>query len=245
MAGGSVHIVDVRKPEEYRNGHIPTAHNLPVQEVVSWTDVEKIANQAGSLGISNDGTPVIIYDDSFGTDAATVAWSLEYAGYQNVSLLECQYSDWVSLGLKSDNTIPDVTPTEYQARANQSMVATMQDIESVNDSTILADTRHRLDFLELCITGAVTIPHRAVSSPGVVLRSKDELLHLFANRKIDQNTTVIVYDDSGASAALVYYALKYAGVLNVQLYLASFAEWVAQNKPTTTQQNATYGDLVA
>lgn len=245
IAEGNVRIVDARSVEEYGKGHIPTALNLPVRDVANWDDVEKVTGLAGYLGISNDDTPVVVYDDSFGMAAARVAWILEYTGHQNVSLLECQYSDWMKRGLESDDIVPNAALTKYQTRANPSMVATMQDIESINGSTVLVDTRRRLDFLTLHITGAVTVPHRALSSLGFVLRSRGELLRLFANRKIDSDSNVIAYDDSGTPSALLYYALKYAGVLKVRLYLASFAEWMAQNKPTSTQQNAAYGDLAA
>ncbi len=36
-AGKPIFIVDVRTPEEYESQHIPTAHNLPLDELQEWT----------------------------------------------------------------------------------------------------------------------------------------------------------------------------------------------------------------
>lgn len=242
----SIRVVDARTADEYRAGHIPTALNLPVSSIVAEQNAGTTARLAGSLGISNNGTLVVIYDDNFGTAAALLAWRLEHAGYQNVSLLECSYADWLKRGLECDYDVPDIMHVGYSVKTNPSMVATIQDVESANGSTILVDSRRRLDFLAMHIPGAVSIPYRALSSSSSVLRGKDELLHLFANRGIGAESNVITYDnDSGALSALAYYALKHVGVDRVRLYLASFAEWRRQKMPIETQQNATYGDLAA
>lgn len=246
IADRSVRVVDARTADEYRTGHIPTALNLPVSSIVDEQNAETAARLAGSLGISNDGTLMVIYDGYFGTAAALLAWRLEYAGYQNVSLLECSYVDWLEQGLESDYAVPDIVPVGYSVKANPSMMATIQDVESSSSSKILVDSRRRLDFLARHIPGAVSIPYRAVSSPGSVLRGKDELLHLFANRGIGAESNVITYDDNlGALSALAYYALKHVGLGRVRLYLASFAEWRSRKMPIETQENATYGDLAA
>ena len=240
--GAGVRLVDARTAEEYAGGHIHHAVNLPAGDL----DVEAAtaARLAGSLGISSD-TPVAVYDDSFGTAAAKVAWSLEYAGHSSVSLLECTYSEWLKANREPVHAIPDVAPVEYTVNIRPGMVATMDDIKDT--PAILVDTRRRLDFLELHITGAVSVLHRAVSRPGAVLRDVSELLHLFGNRGIGVDSDVITYDagPEGASSALVYYALKRAGLEKVRLYLASFGEWKDRGGATSTQPNAAYRDISA
>ncbi len=246
IADRSVHVVDARTADEYRAGHIPTALNLSVSSIVAEQNAGTAARLAGSLGISNNGPLVVIYDGYFGTAAALLAWRLEHAGYQNVSLLECSYASWLEQGLEYDYDVPDVMHVGYSVKTNPSMVATIRDVELANSSTILVDSRRRLDFLAMHIPGAVSIPYRALSSPSSVLRGKNELLHLFANRGIGVESNVITYDnDSGALSALAYYALKHVGADGVRLYLASFADWRRRKMPVETQQNATYGDLAA
>ena len=234
-------LVDARSAGEYAAGHIPGAVNLPAGDLDLETATT--ARLAGSLGISND-TPVAIYDDSFGAAAAKVAWSLEYAGHSGVSLLECTYSDWLKLKMEPTVAVPDVKPVGYSVSVRSDMAATTEDVEG--NSAILVDARRRLDYLELHMAGAVSVMHRAVSRPGVVLRDAAELLHLFGNRGIGVDSNVVAYDDGpGASSALVYYALKRAGLEKVRLYLASFEEWKSRGGATSSQQNANYRDISA
>lgn len=237
----SIRLVDARTAEEYAGGHIPGAVNLPAGDLDR--EAATTARLAGSLGISSD-TSVVIYDDSFGMAAAMVAWSLEYAGHSGVSMLECTYSEWLKTNREPANTVTDVGPVKYAVNIRSGMVATMDDIK--DSPAVLVDTRRRLDFLELHITGTVSVPHRAVSRPGAVLRDVAELLHLFGNRGIGVDSDVITYDDGpGPSSALVYYALKRAGLEKVRMYLASFGEWRDRGGDVSTQQNAAYRDISA
>ena len=113
----SVTIVDVRRPEEYKKNHIHSAVNLPLSELLSddSPDVAKLVGAigiddstrtiiyddtfgalssrleylgklVGAIGI-DDSTRTIIYDDTFGALSSRLAWSLEYLGHENVSLL--------------------------------------------------------------------------------------------------------------------------------------------------------------
>ena len=94
----SVRIVDVRKEEEYREGHIPTAVSLPLAQVLSKDSPESIVEILENIGVS-DTMPVIVYDDTFGALGARVAWTFQYVGHTNTSLLEVTFSKWRNLGL--------------------------------------------------------------------------------------------------------------------------------------------------
>ena len=94
----SVTIVDVRRPEEYKKNHIHSAVNLPLSELLSDDSPERVAKLVGAIGI-DDSTRTIIYDDTFGALSSRLAWSLEYLGHENVSLLGVTYGKWVQMGL--------------------------------------------------------------------------------------------------------------------------------------------------
>ena len=66
-------LVDVRTPEEYAEGHLPEAINIPFEQIV-----EAFAKQ----GIAKD-TPVVVYCRS-GRRSGIAKESLEKAGYQEV-----------------------------------------------------------------------------------------------------------------------------------------------------------------
>ena len=95
----SVRVVDVRKTEEYNDGHIPSAISIPLADVLNAESIEIVVSLFANVGI-DDNIHVVVYDDTFGALAARVAWTLEYIGHQNVSLLGITYSTWKSMGFK-------------------------------------------------------------------------------------------------------------------------------------------------
>ena len=58
----SIRIIDVRRDQEYQQGHITNAVNLPLAKLLNDDSPESIQKIAQDLGISND-TPVVVYDD--------------------------------------------------------------------------------------------------------------------------------------------------------------------------------------
>lgn len=239
----SIRIIDVRKPQEYAKNHIPTALNLPLENLLADDSPERVADLAGSLGIEKE-TPVVVYDNAFGTLASRVAWALEYLGHTDVTLLEISYRDWLKMGLETDDVASEINPTEYRANINSGMLAVVQDLESQNPSTILVDNRERLNYLEQHIPGAISIPYRAFASPNNILCGAEEMRRIFAGRNIHSDSDVITYCGSaGTLSGLAYYALKSIDVKNARLYANSFQEWKNLEKPTEKQSDANYWDL--
>lgn len=76
-------LLDVRTPEEYRDGHIAGALNIPVDQV---------AARHGVLGAGHD-REVIVYCKS-GKRAARAQQTLQSLGYRNVRLLEGSMQTW-------------------------------------------------------------------------------------------------------------------------------------------------------
>jgi phage shock protein E len=76
-------LLDVRTPEEYRDGHIAGALNVPVDQV---------AARHGVLGIGRD-REVVVYCKS-GKRAALAQQTLQSLGYRNVRLLEGSMQTW-------------------------------------------------------------------------------------------------------------------------------------------------------
>ncbi len=239
----SIKVIDVRKADEYRQGHIPTSLNLPLRNLLDDDSPGRVAELAGSLGIDRQ-TSVVVYDDTFGALASRVAWTLEYLGHRDVTLLETTYGRWRSMGLETDEAVPDRRPARYQADINQEIVATAQYLEERSSGTILLDNRERLNYLEQHIPGAINIPYRTLATRDGILRKPEEMRRIFANRGIDGSSEVITYCGSvGTLSGLAYYALKSAGMDNARLYVRSFREWKSLDKPTEKQPDANYWDL--
>jgi len=243
----SVRVIDVRREDDYKQSHIPTSVNLPLATLLSDDSPEQVLKIVTSMGI-DDELPVVVYDDTFGALASRVAWTLEYIGHSNVTLLETTYNHWKSLGLETDSQIPDIQSKEHSMHLHPEILATSDYLENAKtkDNVILVDNRERLNFLEQHIPDAINIPYRTLATKDKILRSKDDMKRLFDNRGITGDSEIITYCGSvGTLSGLAYYALKSVGLPNTKLYVRSFKEWKNLQKPTEKQEDANYWDLSA
>ena len=243
----SVRVIDVRRENDYKQDHIPSAVNLPLAHLLSDDSPERVLKIVNSLGI-DDETPVVVYDDTFGALASRVAWTLEYLGHSDVTLLETTFSNWKSMGLESDSAIPEVQNKEHSMKLQSDILATSDYLESARtrDDVILIDNRERLNFLEQHIPGAISLPYRTLATSDKILRSKEDMMRLLDNRGVTGDSEIITYCGSvGTLSGLAYYALKSVGLPNAKLYVRSFKEWKNLAKPTEKQEDATYWDLSA
>ena len=243
----SVRVIDVRREEDYKKNHIPTSVNLPLANLLSDDTPERVLKLVNNLGI-DDETSVVVYDDTFGALASRVAWTLEYLGHSDVSLLDMTFGQWNSLGLETDNSMPPMKSKNHSIKLHPEIMATAEYLEKAKEkeNVVLLDNRERLNFLEQHIPGAVNIPYRTLGTPDKILRPKDEMKRLLDNRGIKPEAEIITYCGSvGTLSGLAYYALKSINIPNVKLYVRSFKEWKSLNKPIVKQENAHYWDLSA
>lgn len=243
----SVRVVDVRREDDYKQNHIPTAVNLPLASLLADDSPENVLKLVNSMGI-DDETSVVVYDDTFGALASRVAWTMEYLGHSDVSLLETTYSKWKSLGLENDDKTPDIQKTEHSLNLRSRILATHDYLDSAKgkDGVILIDNRERLNFLEQHIPGAISLPYRTLATQDKILRPQNDMKRLLENRGITNNSEIITYCGSvGTLSGLAYYALRSTGLSDVKLYVRSFREWKDLKKPTAKQDDASYWDLSA
>ena len=243
----SIRVIDVRREDDYKQNHIPTAVNLPLANLLSDDTPERVVKLFNSLGI-DDETRVVVYDDTFGALASRVAWTLEYIGHSDVSLLETTYSKWKSLGLENDTKVPEIQSKNHSMNLQSDILATADYLEQSKEKkdVILIDNRERLNYLEQHIPGAISLPYRTLATDDKILRPKENMKRLLENRGISGDSEIITYCGSvGTLSGLAYYALKSAGLPNVKLYVRSFKEWKNLKKPTAKQEDASYWDLSA
>ena len=243
----SVRLIDVRREEDYNQGHIPNAVNLPLASLLSDDSPESVVKLTEDMGIADD-TSVIVYDDTFGALASRVAWTLQYIGHSDVALLEVTYSQWKELGFPTSTEKPNIKPTKHSLELKPDIMATAEYLEKAKekDNVVLIDNRERLNFLEQHIPGAINIPYRTLATDGKILRTKESMRNFLKNRGISEDAEIITYCGSvGTLSGLAYFALKSIGIPNVKLYVRSFKEWKSLEKQIDKQENAAFWDLSA
>jgi phage shock protein E len=81
-------IVDVRTPEEFQQGHVPNAINVPLSEIIENPTILK----------SSKEKPIVLYCRS-GYRAGKAAEALQKEGHQNLRHLEGDMQGWLTAGL--------------------------------------------------------------------------------------------------------------------------------------------------
>mgnify|MGYP000928282974 CR=1 FL=1 len=244
-----VTVIDIRKVEEYKAGHIPNAVNVIYG---SWAvmkaglrnelpPTDDLFDLIGSAGIGSDSIVVVVgKSDNIPnrTDVSRVAWTLKYAGIQNVAILDGGYDKWVAdkKAVSTDAVKPK--PKPYQAKVNEDLFVKKDYVMNNIGKVIIVDVREpdffegkkKLDFVAKTgrIKGAVNLPtSKAFKSDGT-FKGKDELASIVANT-IGKDTTkeIIVYCDTGkVSTTWAYIMTELLGYKNVKDYDGSTEEWM-------------------
>ncbi len=245
MRKKNVRVVDVRKDEEYAREHIPGAVSLPLAKILEKESPARCIELLQDIGV-NEGLPVVTYDDTFGALAARVAWTFQYVGHQHSSILEITFSQWKSMGFRTEKKLNSYKWQFHPLRINESIYADLAYVEKVASNKVLIDSRERLNFLTEHIPEAVNVPYTMLRADGKVLSKGDDIRRLLQNRGIHEDSELVTYCGSvGTLSGLVYYGLKLAGLKNVRLYARSFKEWKALGKPKAEFKDANYWDLSA
>jgi thiosulfate/3-mercaptopyruvate sulfurtransferase len=243
----SVRVVDVRKEDDYKKEHIKTAISIPLATVLDNDTPQKIVLLLEQSGIS-DKTPVVVYDDTFGALAARVAWTFQYVGHTNTSLLEITFTNWKSYGFETEKKINVFPKAKHSLRVNNDIFANYDEVEKAKSeqNKILVDSRERLNFLSEHIPGATNLPYTMLGTSESILRDPQEIKRFMENRGISKDDEVITYCGSvGTLSGLAYFALRMGGVKKIRLYSRSFKEWKKLGKPIEEFKDANFWDLSA
>src|ERR671922_187758 len=108
-------VIDVRDPDEYRDGHIEAATNISrgfLEFRIGGT-------------VSDPSTPVVLYCQT-GLRSVLAAKALKELGYQNVINLQGGYAKWAQSGLPVVKDIP-MTPDQIQRYSRHFLLAQVGD----------------------------------------------------------------------------------------------------------------------
>ncbi|MFW6233911.1 MAG: sulfurtransferase [Spirochaetota bacterium] len=103
-------------------------------------------------------------------------------------------------------------------------------------SCILVDTRGEPEYLEAHIPGAINLPSNDLfdmDTAGLDLLPVPEIQNTVRRVGIDQDTHLVLYDDSGLiPSARVFWVLESLGRSSMSLLNGGFPAWVASTGPT-------------
>jgi thiosulfate/3-mercaptopyruvate sulfurtransferase len=243
-----VTVVDVRKVEEYKAGHIPGAVNVfygtwaikrgdLLNELPADDDLKDILS---SVGIEPGSRIVVVGKVDAPTDrvdATRVAWTLRYAGVENVSLLSGGYNKWVNdkKPVSTDAVKPRSKP--YKGKFNKAYLIKKNEVTSRLGKAMIVDVREsdfyngkkKLDFVARLghIKGAVNLPTSLMYQKDATYKTRNELSAIAAPVVgSDLSKEIVLYCDTGKFCSAWWFMLyELLGYKDVKVYDGSMMEW--------------------
>ena len=244
----TVVVVDVRKVEEYKAGHIPGAVNVfygtwaikrgdLLNELPADDDLKDILSSAG---IEPGSLIVVVGKVDAPTDrvdSSRVAWTLRYAGVENVSLLSGGYNKWVNdkKPVSTDAVKPRSKP--YKGKFNKEYLIKKNEVMSRLGKALFVDCREsdfyngkkKLDFVARLghIKGAVNLPTSMMYEKDATYKTGNELSAI-ATPVVgsDLSKEIIIYCDTGKFCSAWWFMLhELLGYKDVKVYDGSMMEW--------------------
>ena len=255
LADGPLVVVDIRKVEEYKDGHVPGAVNVFYGAWAIKRDgldnevpvAEDLADILNANGITPASRVVVVGRNDTVPELANmtrVAWTLAYAGVANVAVLDGGHTKWVAekRAVSTERVKRAATTGTFAFRKD--VFATKADVLAHRGDVV--DTRApefffgvaKLPFVDRAgrITGAVSLPTPWIFKDGVY-RPIDELRAMAGSvLGTDLSREIIVYCDTGRFATGWWWVLSRGlGYTNVKMYDGSAQQYAKDTSIPMTQ----------
>ena len=227
--------------------------------VVDWTDISLLGEFGGEelgkllskdnyreifniLGIK-ENTEVLVYgftmpNQGFG-DEARVVYTFNYAGFDNVKIIDGGFDKVEQLGLNKNynpenDRINVSSVVRGEAQDNKRAIFTDELLSLVNSADVqIIDTRLEAEYNGRVIygenkaghiPGSISVPFNSLVDEDGFIKSREALEEYFVSKGLDKNKLQITYCTTGVRASYVAVILEELGY-KVRNYEPSFARY--------------------
>ncbi len=248
MLGGNAIIIDARKPEFFKIGHIPGAVPFSTYGLLAEDTsidgmkrfAEAIAKRFMMAGVTLD-RPVVVYDDDTGMYAARELWMLEFLGHRNVRMLHGGLNFWRRVGgpIDTDTDVATVRTKVFKPSITSGFLVGSEEVArrigtwnfwviDVRDDLAWAGRENAA-----CCARHGHIPHAkhiewTQFRENGRFRSPEAITELIEQHGINPRHDIAVYCHRGARSANTVYALRSAGIHSARNFIGSWHEWSAR-----------------
>jgi len=251
-------ILDVRKVEDYREGHIPNAINTfhgawAYKRGKLFTEVpdpDDLEDTIGSAGIGWDSWVVVVGNARTLREiyqVARVACTLRYAGLDDVAILDGGMDKWIRDKKILSTKVVSAKEKLFRGKFRKDHFADKEYVQSRMGKIVLLDVREADIFTGKrkldCITklghipGAVNLPTSCAFNSDGTIKSKEALTAL-AEAAVgkDRSTEIVTYCDVGQCCPVWKYLMKrLLGYKNVRIYDGAMQEWTSDPDAPVTK----------
>jgi thiosulfate/3-mercaptopyruvate sulfurtransferase len=250
-ADDSVVVLDGRGADEYAQGHIPGAFNVPSDQLQDpqrppyfLAAAESVKSICAAAGI-NANSRVIICDGDDGRLAARIWFTLHAYGHNGAAILEGGVAKWQAENRAWTAETPHARPGTFVPAAQLRGVCAFADLAKFRvrvhslgqmPASGLLDARSLNEYLGEDvrakrgghIPGAANIEWSAMLAGkeyARVWRSPPEIHAILRLAGIDRAQQIAVYDQAGGRSAHLYFTLWLMGFDHANNYTAGWREY--------------------
>jgi thiosulfate/3-mercaptopyruvate sulfurtransferase len=250
-------ILDIRRVEDYRDGHIPGAMSAFYGAWVymkdglfgSLPDKDDIDDTIDYMGIHYDNWVVVtgcMDTPRLSYQSARVACTLQYAGIENVALLDGGINKWIAEKKPLSDRIEKRKAGNFKGKYTGEVFASMDYLKERAGKLILLDVREReyftgekkMDCVAKAghIPGAVNLPTSCAFNADKTFKTREELAALAETAAgKDRSAAIVTYCDTGQCCPIWSYLMKQVlGYTNVRLYVGAMQEWTQDPQAPVT-----------
>ncbi len=188
-------------------------------------DIMDLQANARRWGIS-PGVTVVVYDNTGGAQASRAWWTLRWAGFAEVRILDGGFAAWKASGRPVSHEHVEAADKAGVVRLTPGHLPTLTAAEAaaLAREGVLLDARGRAGYVAGHIPGALSAPAGDHLTPEGAFHPHADLCACFASLGFDGEQRLGVYCGSGNAAAHAIAALSAAGH-DAALYVGSWTAW--------------------
>lgn len=244
-------LVDVTAAEEYEQGHVSGAINIPMSALTvgepypnMLPSADEVAAVMSAAGVTETDT-LLVYDNNKNMNAARVQWTLNVYNNFNVKVVSGGMEEFKKAGADIVTEATTKEPATYTAGDKQKkLVVTLDYINILLDKddgkTVIIDTRSDEEFAEGTLPGACHVEYVWNNYASGAYKIVRDLQSTYIKLGLapDPEKTYILFCKTSVRAAQTYTAMKDMGFEDVRVYDGAWLEWVDVNgepdEPTQT-----------
>lgn len=230
---GSIHvsIVDVRSKEDYDDGHIPFALNIPAETFrANLGNASQLAALLGPAGVNPAHEAVIVSDRGLDKTAALAFVALEASGQRKVSIFSDDLTTWANQGfplqdkptvvgerkVRHDLVIPVV---DYQADARDEVLFNLSKAAPATDfPRVFIASGDRLPAKSDALDGKIVqVPYHALIDENGKPKAAREIWDILHEAGVPRFAELVTVSEDAGEAAVNYTVLKLMGYPSVKV----------------------------